>query len=68
MAVELSVTPLGGETKTLRLEGDRFTLGRASGNHLHFPEDLGLSRQHLELAREGSDWVVHDLGDRKSVV
>jgi len=64
MPVELRVTPLGGETKTLRLEGDRFTLGRASGNHLHFPEDLGLSHQHLELAREGSDWVVRDLGSK----
>ncbi len=64
MAVELSVTPLGGESSTVRLEGDRLTLGRATGNHLHFPEDLGLSRQHMELAREGSDWLVRDLGSK----
>jgi len=64
MPLELSISALGGESKTVRLEGERLTLGRAAGNHLHFPEDLGLSRQHLELAREGSAWVVRDLGSK----
>jgi pSer/pThr/pTyr-binding forkhead associated (FHA) protein len=64
MQVELAVSLLGGESKTVALEGDRLTLGRASGNHLCFPDDLGLSRQHLELAFEGSEWVLRDLGSK----
>lgn len=64
MPVELSVTAPGGETKLVRLEGERFTLGRATGNDLHFPDDLGLSRHHMELVREGPGWVVRDLGSK----
>ncbi|MBM3748491.1 MAG: FHA domain-containing protein [Acidobacteria bacterium] len=64
MPVELAVSPLGGESKTVSLEGSCLTLGRAGGNHLCFPDDLGLSRQHLELTLEGSEWVVRDLGSK----
>lgn len=61
---ELAISPLGGETKTVRLEGGRVLLGRAGGNDLAYPDDLGLSRRHLEVAREGPEWVVRDLGSK----
>jgi adenylate cyclase len=51
-----------GRTETLRLEKDRYLLGRLSTNDLSFPEDGGLSRQHMVLEREGDGWTVNDLG------
>lgn len=48
----------------LQLERDRYTLGRSSTNELCYPEDAGLSRQHLILLREGDLWTVRDLGSK----
>ncbi len=53
-----------GSTREVDLEADRYTLGRAIGNDLCYPEDEELSRQHLVFERSGSGWVVTDLGSR----
>lgn len=56
-------TPDGG-TRPLPLDRERYTLGRSSANELCYPEDAGLSRQHLALERNGDVWVVRDLGSK----
>ena len=40
------------------------TLGRSSANELCYPEDAGLSRQHLALEKDGDTWMVRDLGSK----
>ena len=50
-----------GNSRPLLLDRDRFTLGRSSANELCYPEDAGLSRQHLMLERDGDGWTVQDL-------
>ncbi len=61
MAREIAVTCPDGATKTLRLDGDRISVGRAPENSLPFPDDVGLSRHHLALERYGEGWLVRDL-------
>ncbi len=56
-------TPDGG-TRSLVLERERYTLGRSSANELCYPEDAGLSRQHLVLEKDGDTWTVRDLGSK----
>ena len=53
-----------GSTRRLPLEGESLPLGRSGAGPLTFPEDLGLSRQHLVFAREGDEWTVTDLGSK----
>lgn len=53
-----------GTSQTVRLEGSRLSLGRATSNELCFADDAGLSRQHLVFEREGDGWVVSDLGSK----
>jgi serine phosphatase RsbU (regulator of sigma subunit)/pSer/pThr/pTyr-binding forkhead associated (FHA) protein len=53
-----------GQMKTVPLQGDRFTVGRSSATELCFPEDAGLSRQHMVLERDGDEWTVRDLGSK----
>ena len=44
------------------LEHDRYRIGRAEGNELSYPGVTGLSREHSVFEREGSTWIVRDLG------
>jgi len=64
MVRELAITSPDGKTTTMRMEGHRLTLGRSAGNELCYPEDVGLSRQHMALEQEGDHWVVYDLGSK----
>ena len=61
---ELLIHTPDGSTRTLTLDRDRFTLGRSSTNELCYPEDAGLSRQHLVLERDAEGWSVRDLGSK----
>ncbi len=61
---ELLIHTPDGSTRPLALERDRYTLGRSSGNELCYPEDAGLSRQHLALEKDGDTWLVRDLGSK----
>jgi serine phosphatase RsbU (regulator of sigma subunit) len=54
--------------KTFTLTGHRVTLGRAAANELCFPEDTGLSRQHLYLEQNGTDWTVGDSGSKNGTL
>ena len=67
-ARELRIHCPDGETKTIQLQGDRFTLGRSSTTELCFADDAGLSRQHLAFEREGAEWNVRDLGSKNGTL
>ncbi len=61
---ELVVQTPDGKARSLPLDRDRITLGRSSANELCYPEDTGLSRQHLAIEREGDAWTVRDLNSK----
>ena len=50
------------------LDRDRITLGRSSAAQLCYPDDSGLSRQHMALVRIGSQWHVEDLGSKNGTL
>src|SRR4026209_1952902 len=57
-----------GQTKAIELKRAQVTLGRASVTELCFPEDAGLSRQHLRFEQEGEDWIIKDLGSKNGTL
>jgi sigma-B regulation protein RsbU (phosphoserine phosphatase) len=62
------IRDLDGKTSTVALDRDRITLGRSSANELCYPDDVGLSRQHLALIRRNSQWTVEDLGSKNGTM
>ena len=54
-ARELKIQCPDGQSKIVPLQGDHITLGRSSTTELCFPEDAGLSRQHMAFEREGDE-------------
>jgi phosphoserine phosphatase RsbU/P len=50
-----------GQKSDVRLEASSYRVGRAASNQLSYPNALGLSREHLAIEREGSQWVARDL-------
>ena len=61
---ELLIYTPDGKTRTLALDRDRFTVGRSSASELCYPEDAGLSRQHLALEKVGETWTVRDMNSK----
>ena len=57
---ELIIRDLDGNTATIALDHDRITLGRSGANELSYPDDIGLSRQHLALVNHEGHWTVED--------
>jgi transcriptional regulator with PAS, ATPase and Fis domain len=53
-------------TLTTPFEGTRILLGRSEACDVVL-EGAEISRQHAELLRIGSEWVIHDLGSRNGV-
>ena len=58
---EFILRDLEGRTSTVTLTDDRVTLGRSTQNQLSYPDDVGLSRQHLALNYADGKWSVEDL-------
>jgi sigma-B regulation protein RsbU (phosphoserine phosphatase) len=65
---EVVIRDLDGKTATVALDRDRITLGRSSANELCYPDDVGLSRQHLALVRREGHWTVEDLGSKNGTM
>src|SRR5258705_11246387 len=61
---ELIVQSPDGHSRHVTLTGERISLGRSSTNELCYPDDAGLSRQHLAFEKAGSDWTICDLGSK----
>ena len=61
---ELSIVSPDGTTISFPLTGERVSLGRSTSNELCYPEDTGLSRQHLILERHGDQWNLRDPGSK----
>src|SRR5882672_8483303 len=55
--------PAGG-SHIIPIAKGRVSLGRAATNDLSYPEDSGLSRQHLVIERVGRDLILRDLGSK----
>lgn len=64
MIRELAIASPDGKSRTIRLAGKAISLGRSSANELCYPEDAGLSRQHMMLERDGEHWTAQDLGSK----
>jgi sigma-B regulation protein RsbU (phosphoserine phosphatase) len=67
-ARELRIQCSDGQTKNIVLQGEQITLGRASATELCFPDDAGLSRQHLMFERDGDEWNIRDLGSKNGTL
>ena len=65
---ELVIRDLEGQTATIALDRDRITLGRSSANELSYPDDIGLSRQHLAIVGRDGKWTVEDLGSKNGTL
>jgi len=65
---ELQILSPDGNSRVIQLEGERITLGRSSAAELCFPDDTGLSRQHLAFEREGDAWLLHDLNSKNGTI
>jgi sigma-B regulation protein RsbU (phosphoserine phosphatase) len=58
---ELQIVCPDGTSQVIPLEGRRITLGRSHAADLTFPNDNGLSRQHLKIENDGASWTLTDL-------
>jgi len=65
---ELVIRDLDGQTTTIALDRERISLGRSSANELSYPDDIGLSRQHLALVGRDGQWTVEDLGSKNGTL
>ncbi len=61
---ELIVHTQDGKSRNVPLVEDKVSLGRSAGNDLCYPNDAGLSRQHLLIERVNGHWTVRDLGSK----
>lgn len=65
---ELVIRDLDGNTATITLDHERITLGRSGANELSYPDDIGLSRQHLALVGHDGNWTVEDLKSKNGTL
>ena len=68
MSLELSIRMQDGATHIVPLLETNIGLGRATTNELCYPEDFGLSRQHLIFEKVRGQWSIRDLGSKNGTV
>lgn len=57
----LKFTDENGSTQKIKVDGDRFVIGRHTGNDLSISNPK-LSREHIEITRSGETFYADDLG------
>lgn len=65
---ELQILSPDGNNRTIPFDGDRLCLGRSTTVELSYPNDAGLSRQHMVMEREGAHWTIVDLGSKNGTM
>src|SRR5580693_2977369 len=65
---ELQILSPDGKSRMIPFEGDRLCLGRATSVALSYPNDSGLSRQHMEMERDGDNWTIVDMGSKNGTM
>ncbi|HTP89128.1 MAG TPA: SpoIIE family protein phosphatase [Bryobacteraceae bacterium] len=65
---ELFISSPDGTARTIALESESITLGRSSTNVLCYPDDAGLSRQHLAIEKNADKWIVRDCGSKNGTL
>ncbi len=65
---ELVVRTPDGKSRLIALAEETISLGRAGTNTLCYPDDAGLSRQHMVIEKVGSDWTVRDLNSKNGTI
>jgi sigma-B regulation protein RsbU (phosphoserine phosphatase) len=65
---ELLIRDSEGKVTYLPLDRDRIMLGRSSACQLCYPDDAGLSRQHMAITRVAGKWQVEDLGSKNGTL
>ena len=68
MQREIQILSPDGQTRIVPLEGQRISLGRSSITELCYPDDSGLSRQHLAFEKQGDQWSIRDLGSKNGTL
>jgi sigma-B regulation protein RsbU (phosphoserine phosphatase) len=65
---EIQILSPDGQTRIVPLDCERISLGRSSITELCYPDDSGLSRQHLAFEKQGEEWVIKDLGSKNGTL
>lgn len=65
---EVVIDSPGHSSMRIRLEKERYKLGRSATNDLPFPADQSLSREHLVFERAPGGWTVRDLASRNGTL
>lgn len=65
---ELVIDSPGHTSIRVRLEKERYKLGRSGTSDLPFPADQSLSREHFLLERTPEGWTIRDLASRNGTL
>ena len=65
---DLQILTPDGKRRTLPLTDAPLTLGRAPQCELSYPDDAGLSRQHLTITQNNGRYFLTDLGSKNGTV
>ncbi|HVL33614.1 MAG TPA: DUF3662 and FHA domain-containing protein [Actinomycetota bacterium] len=61
LEADAELVQMGKQTRAWPLSKETIVIGRQETCDVQIP-DLGVSRRHAEIRREGDEWVVYDLG------